>query len=121
MTWILLAIALGTLASEDLTCITTGQLIRQGHIHWSIGLIGCVLGIYSGDLGLYLAGRTIGRRAIRWPFISKRLPAASIHRLSAWFDRNAATATIAARFLPGTRLPLYFSAGTLGRKGLAFA
>src|SRR5947207_178787 len=98
MTWILVAIALSTLASEDLTCITTGQLIRQGHVHWSVGLIGCVLGIYTGDLGLYLAGRTFGRRALRWSFLSKRLPSESLQHLSEWFDRNAAAATIAARF-----------------------
>src|SRR5262249_27802918 len=66
------AIALGTLVSEDLTCVTTGLLVRAGLLSYPSGAAACFLGIYVGDLGLWLTGRIAGRRVMAWPWISRR-------------------------------------------------
>ena len=50
----LAAIFGGTFVSEDLTSITTGLLIRSGSVGLPAGLVACFLGIYFGDLGLWL-------------------------------------------------------------------
>ena len=50
--WEILLIAVGTLISEDLTCITVALLIQDGRLGMGMGLVGCLLGIYVGDLGL---------------------------------------------------------------------
>ena len=44
MKW-LIVLAVGTLASEDLTCISAGQLIRVARIAPWLGILGCFLGI----------------------------------------------------------------------------
>jgi membrane protein DedA with SNARE-associated domain len=117
----LLTLAAGTLVSEDLTCIAAGQFAARGVIHPLVAVGGCFAGIYLGDFGLWLIGRVLGRRVIEWRWLARRLPESKLDRLRDWFDHNAAGAIVAARFLPGTRLPLYVAAGTLGRRGLPFA
>jgi len=114
-------LAAATLASEDLTCIGAGLLVRRGDLHWSVAIAGCFVGIYVGDLGLWLAGRMLGERAMRWKWIARRVSQERLSRLSEWFDQHTARSIFAARFFPGMRLPLYVAAGALGSKGGRFA
>jgi len=119
--WQTAALAAGTLVSEDLACAAAGQLVASGRLHWAPAIAGCFAGIYTGDLLLWLAGWTLGRGLLRWHWLQQRVPASRLRRLGDWFDRRSAAAIIAARFLPGTRLPLYVAAGAVGRKGWHFA
>jgi membrane protein DedA with SNARE-associated domain len=114
-------ILLGTLVSEDLTCLGTGLLIREGFVLPGIGLLGCFLGIWLGDLGLWLLGRVFGRPLLSMPWIARRVSGERLERAGRWFDRRGWIAIFAARFLPGTRLPLYLAAGVLGHSVWRFA
>lgn len=116
-----LGISAATFVSEDATCIATGLLIHSEQLNWAVGLGACVLGIFLGDLGLWLAGRVLGRRVLAWRWVSARLPAGRVEHWGQWFDRRGWTAVLAARFLPGTRLPVYVAAGILGRRAGRFA
>ena len=115
------AIMIGTYALEDPTTVFTGILVSKGLIDPFVALVAIFAGIFTGDLALYLVGRIFGARALRWRFVEKRLPAHHVDRLANWFDRHGWTAVLASRFLPGSRLPLYISAGALGRKPGRFA
>ena len=115
------ALVLGTFASEDLTCIGAGLLVGQERLGWALAVFGCFLGIYSGDLGLWLIGRTIGRRVVIWRPLRRSLAPASVERWGQWLDSRGGAALIAARFMPGTRLPLYVAAGALGHRPWRFA
>jgi membrane protein DedA with SNARE-associated domain len=117
----LAVIVLATFVSEDLTCLATGLLIRQGTLPAGVGLAGCFLGIYLGDLGLWLLGRVAGRPLLRWSWLLRRLPARQLDNLGQWLDRRGWIAVVAARFLPGTRLPLYLVAGAIGNRPGSFA
>ncbi len=46
------ALFAGTFASEDLTSIAAGLLIREGQVDWFVGILACFLGIFVSDLGL---------------------------------------------------------------------
>jgi membrane protein DedA with SNARE-associated domain len=116
-----LAISAATLVSEDATCIGTGLLIHSEQLNWAVGLGACVLGIFLGDLGLWLAGRVFGRRVLAWRWVSARLPASRVEHWGQWFDRRGWTAVLAARFIPGTRLPVYVASGILGQRAGRFA
>ncbi|MFW5682260.1 MAG: alpha/beta fold hydrolase [Phycisphaeraceae bacterium] len=115
------AIMFGTYVLEDPTTVFTGILVSKGLIDPFVAVLAIFFGIFTGDLALYLLGRVFGARALRWRFIEKRLPAHHVDRLGNWFDRHGWTAVLASRFLPGSRLPLYVSAGALGRKPGRFA
>lgn len=110
---IMLIIVLSTFISEDLTCIGAGLLAARGLIGFWPAALACLVGIFIGDMGLYLAGRVLGRPAIRrapfkW-FISEK----DLQNSAKWFDAKGPAIIIATRFLPGSRMPTYFSAGVI--------
>ena len=105
MIWQLLAIALGTLASEDLACVGAGVLVAQGRLPFAPAVLACFAGIVLGDFALFAAGRWLGRAALG------RLSHASIDRATQWLAQRGAAVILFSRFTPGLRLPTYFAAG----------
>lgn len=117
--WLLLAVA--TFVSEDLTSISAGLLTAKGVLGFIPATTACLIGIFVGDMFLYLAGRWLGtdfvRRApLKW-FISE----ADITRSARWFDKRGLALIFITRFFPGTRLATYFTAGVLGVGLLKFS
>lgn len=112
---LLLSLAFGTLVSEDLACLAAGLLIADGRLDPLAGLLACGLGIWVGDLGLWGVGRVAGAAVLgRWS-------GGRLDGLRDWFARRGGVALLAARFLPGTRLPLYLLSGVLDRRPTRFA
>ena len=111
----------GTFISEDLACVTAGLLIQRGEIGAPAGILACTLGIVVGDVGLWGVGRLFGRAVLAWPWVGRQLQAGRFCELRSWLDRHAASAIVASRFLPGTRLPLYVIAGILELPAGVFA
>lgn len=118
MAWwlIVLVIALATLVSEDLTVIGAGLLVSTQQVDVGVAMLGCFLGILAGDWGLVLIGRVAGRRVLRWRFFRNAIPERSLKRWEKMFDTHLAKAVFLSRMLPGTRLPMYVSAGILSRR-----
>lgn len=114
-------LALGTLLSEDLTSITAGLLVRSGELDLRSAIAACAVGVYAGDLMLWIGGRLMGRRILASRFLAHRLDFTALNVLSTRIDINLAAVVIGSRFLPGTRLPVYLAAGIWGRRPLAFA
>jgi membrane protein DedA with SNARE-associated domain len=112
---IILAMIAAAFVSEDLTLIATALLIRDMHIPWSVGIVGAILAIFIGDVALWALGRFVGRRALAFAWVARRLPEERLERASRWFERNGLTAMILARFVPGSRLPMYFASGVIGK------
>lgn len=109
----LLLLAASTFVSEDLACIGAGALIARGQLGWLPGIAACYLGIFFGDIWLFVMGRWIGRPALAfWP-LKKMVKEDAIHRATDLFQRQGPSIVFASRFLPGTRLPVYFAAGLL--------
>lgn len=114
-------LAAATLLSEDLTCIAAGLMVARGTLGFLPAAGACFVGIYLGDLLLFGAGRWLGRRWVgRAPF-RWVLSAADIERSAQWLSRKGMALVFLSRFLPGTRLPTYFTAGLLRASGTAFA
>lgn len=109
-------IIVATYILEDPTTVFTGLMIAEGQIDPFVGVFALFVGIFTGDLGLYLLGFVVGRRVLRWRFVANRLPMRHVERMGGWFDRHGWTAVLASRFIPGSRLPLYVAAGALGKK-----
>jgi pimeloyl-ACP methyl ester carboxylesterase/membrane protein DedA with SNARE-associated domain len=114
-------LALATLISEDLTCIWAGVMVAEGRISFLLGAVACLLGIFIGDLLLFLAGRFIGRPALSHPPLKWFVRESDVVRGSQWFRRRGMAAIAISRFIPGTRLPTYFAAGLLDTSLLKFA
>lgn len=106
-----LFLALSTLVSEDLTCITAGVLAGQGRISLTLAILACIAGIYIGDLMLFLAGRFFGRKALKIFPINLFISESALETASVWLQKKGVWAILLSRFVPGLRLPTYFVAG----------
>jgi membrane protein DedA with SNARE-associated domain len=96
----LAGIFVSTFIAEDLTAISTGLLVHEGRIGLVAGIVACAAGIWIGDLGLWAAGRAA----------SSIGPTVQAGRMA----RRLPLLILGSRLLPGTRLPLYLTAGAGG-------
>jgi len=106
-------IVMSTLISEDLTCVGSGLLVVRGIIGFWPATLACLLGIFLGDVGLYLAGRVMGRPAIRRAPFKWFINESDLKKSAQWFDKRGPAIIFITRFLPGSRLPTYFTAGVI--------
>ncbi|MGC9451482.1 MAG: VTT domain-containing protein [Oceanipulchritudo sp.] len=116
----LLAIFLGTMASEDLASISAGLLVAAGKLDFFPAVAASFLGILVGDISIYLAGYYLGRPVLRHRWARWFLSARSLDRAQRLFKRHGVLIILATRFLPGTRTATYFSAGALHAPFLKF-
>jgi membrane protein DedA with SNARE-associated domain len=119
--WLLAGLAAGTFVSEDLACVLAGVLVLEGRLDPVAAIAACAVGIWVGDLGLWAVGRLLGSRVLTWPRVRRLLTPERSTRFAEWFEAHAASAILASRFVPGTRVPLYLAAGALGGSPGRFA
>jgi len=110
---ILALIVLATLIAEDLTCIGAGLLVARGVLGFWMATIACFVGIYIGDLLLYLAGLYFGRPAMRYPPFRWWIKEADLQRMSESFGKRGMWLIFISRFVPASRVPLFIGAGIL--------
>lgn len=118
---IIFLLAVATFLSEDLTCIGAGLMIAKGTIGFAAGTLACFFGIFIGDLGLYWAGKYLGRPAISRMPLKWFVRENELRRSTDWFAAKGPAIIIASRFLPGSRLPTYLAAGMLHMNFWRFA
>jgi membrane protein DedA with SNARE-associated domain len=106
-------LVLGTYILEDVTSISAGVLLGHGVISWWVAFVGIVVGIITGDLLLYGIGYFVGRPALKLPILRSLVTPDALERWRTWFRRRGHWAVFVTRFIPGTRLPGYLSAGIL--------
>jgi membrane protein DedA with SNARE-associated domain len=109
--WSALALAFGTLISEDAALAGAAVMARAGVVTPLAAVVAVAMGIWMGDLGLFMAGRL----AARWPplarYVDRRWPRTELQARARRLERHAGWAIFASRALPGTRVPLYVAAG----------
>ncbi len=113
-------IALATLISEDLACIGAGLLAARGVIGLGTAIAASFAGIVIGDLLLFAVGRYVGRAAVARVPLKWFLKTEDLDLATEWFNAKGPGIVLASRFLPGSRLPTYLTAGLLGTNPLIF-
>ena len=114
-------IAVATLISEDLACVGAGLLAARGQMSFLAATSGAFVGILVGDLALFVAGRLLGRAAVRRRPLRWMFSETTLARASRWFQQRGMAAIFISRFMPGMRLPTYFAAGVVGTSLPRFA
>lgn len=109
----IILIALATFISEDLACIGAGLMAARGIIGFWPAVFASFLGIFVGDMLLYLVGKTFGKSALKYPPLKWMIKGEDVLRSRRWFQSKGPAIILASRFLPGSRLPTYFAAGAL--------
>lgn len=110
----LILLAVVTHISEDLTCAITGILVSEKVLPYWPAVFALFCGIFIGDLLVFGTGKWLGKDALhkvpfKW-FIHTR----HIDKTVEFVKRHGAWLIMSSRFLPGTRIPVYFAAGVVG-------
>ncbi len=109
-------LAVATFASEDLACISAGVLAAQGRIDLTTAILACFAGIFVGDVVTMLAGRWLGRGALQRAPLRWWIKPADVERAGRGFAKRETAAIFISRFVPGSRVATYFTAGMLSRR-----
>ena len=120
MVAILMMLALATMISEDLTCIAAGLLAAQGVVGVGQAMAACFVGIWLGDMFMYGLGRFIGRPVLQRAPLKWILKPDLLEASGSWLHRVGLPAILLARFIPGSRNPVFVAAGALHLPFLRF-
>lgn len=116
-----LSIFFATFVYEDGATLLAATLAATGRLDPRLGLVSAFLGIWIGDIGLYATGAAVGRRLLGPSRLGRFVQPQKLAKAESWFSRRGASALVLSRFIPGSRLPLYFVAGTLKFPSSEFA
>jgi len=111
---VLLLCGVGLPIPEEVTLIGSGLLVYQGRADFTTISIVCAVAILLGDTVPYLLGRRYGASALRIAWVRRILHPERFVILERRFRDHGNWAIFTCRFLPGIRIPGYFTAGTLG-------
>ncbi len=111
---VLLLCGLGLPLPEEVTLIASGLLLYQGKVAFLPITAVCASAILMGDSIPYFFGRRFGVRALENRLVAKFLHPERFAIVEGKFKRHGTWVVFMCRFLPGIRIPAYFTAGTLG-------
>jgi membrane protein DedA with SNARE-associated domain len=108
-----LSIFLFSFVYEDGATLLAATLGVAGRLDSRLGFASAFLGIWIGDLGLYVVGSIAGRRVSAVSWVTRMVSQHSLVKAESWFHQRGPLTIVMSRFIPGSRLPLYFAAGAL--------
>jgi membrane protein DedA with SNARE-associated domain len=111
---VLLLGSLGLPIPEEVPIVTAGILSHQGTMRWWLALATCVIGVLSGDVVLYWAGRHWGDRVLEQPFVGRLLDRRRLEQIEAGYRRRGALIVFLARNVMGLRAAAFVGAGVVG-------
>ncbi len=98
---------------EDVPMILAGIFVAQGDMSFVGAMAISVAGVLAGDSLVYLAGRKLGKAALKSPLLEKKLGKRRLRRLRALYRIRGERMVFFARFVMGIRLVAFFLAGAL--------
>jgi len=111
----LLICGFGVPVPEDVTLVTGGVIAGLGyanpHTMFAVGMAGVMV----GDGLMFTLGRVYGERIIALPGFRSVLTPERFDKARAAFEKYGRWVMFVARFLPGLRTPVFFTAGMTGR------
>lgn len=108
---VLLVASLGVPIPEEIPIVTAAVLSHEGLARWWVALPVCVVGVLSGDVVLYWAGRRWGKRLLNWRMVRLVLNAQREARFKAAYRRHAAKTIFMVRHVMGLRAAAFLTAG----------
>jgi membrane protein DedA with SNARE-associated domain len=107
----LLLASLGVPIPEEMPIIAAAVLAHEGLARWWLALPVCLVGVLSGDVVLYWAGRVWGERILGWGPVRLVLTPAREDQLKAAYRRHAVKTIVTARHVVGLRAAAFLTAG----------
>lgn len=111
---ILLLCGFGLPLPEDVSLILGGFLAYQGAVSLYPMMAVCFLGIVIGDSTIFAAGRRVGRNHKPGGLIARFITPEKLAQVEKLFAERGERIVMVARFLPGVRAAVFFTAGASG-------
>jgi membrane protein DedA with SNARE-associated domain len=115
-----LATAFGSPITEDLLLLIGGYLIGTSVFSAPVTFATAYVGLLSADLTVYMFGRKLRSHKLRRRFIRHVIRPGRLRLAGRWFARFGDWIVMLARFLPGTRMLVFASAGLRGMSLVRF-
>ncbi len=109
---ILLICGLGLPIPEDITLLAGGLAAYYGLTNLWVTIAVAYVGVILGDTIIFMLGAHVGRKLTKMWIFHKLLPDERLQGVSDKFHKWGNKVIFAARFMPGVRAPIFFSAGT---------
>ena len=110
---ILVACGLGLPIPEDITLFAAGLMAYYGVSDVWLMMAVCFCGVLIGDSMIFFLGAKYGRVLTKKWIFHKLLPDDRLDAVRKKFNERGERLLFVARFMPGLRAPVFFSAGTL--------
>lgn len=110
---ILMACGIGLPLPEDITLFVGGVISYYGITDLWVMIAVAMFGVIFGDSIIFLLGAKYGKKLVKKWFFHKLLPDERLEAVKKKFHERGNKLIFAARFMPGFRAPIFFSAGTL--------
>jgi protein MpaA len=110
---ILIACGFGLPIPEDITLFAAGALAYYGVVDFFWILLLSFVGVMLGDSIMFMLGARYGRKLTRVWIFRKLLPDDRLDQVGKSLNEKGVKLLFAARFMPGLRAPIFFSAGAL--------
>ena len=110
---ILLLCGFGLPLPEDVVLFAAGMLSYKGLTDIHIMVAVAFAGVMIGDGTIFMLGHKFGSRLTRKPFFERVLSPEKLAGIKDRFHEHGNKIVFAARFMPGLRTPVFFTAGTL--------
>lgn len=108
---VLLLCGFGLPIPEDITLVTGGVISAFGkanvHVMFFVGMLGVML----GDTFVFLIGLWKGERILEFKLVKKYLNEKRFELVQEKFSKYGKWVIFMARFMPGLRTPIFFTAG----------
>jgi membrane protein DedA with SNARE-associated domain len=115
----LLICGFGVPVPEDVTLVTGGVIAGLGYADPHTMVAVGMAGVMVGDGLVFSAGRFYGERVSRWPLVQRLLTPERMAKTQDAFEKYGRWVMFVARFLPGLRTPVFFTAGMSRRVSFA--
>lgn len=110
---ILLLCGFGLPMPEDVVLFAAALMAYYGESNVWVMIAVCFAGVMVGDSLVFTIGALYGRRLSKTPFVRRFLPPHRMKMVRRKLHEQGNKVIFAARFMPGLRTPVFFSAGTL--------
>jgi membrane protein DedA with SNARE-associated domain len=107
----LLICGFGVPIPEDVTLVTGGVIAGLGHADVNTMFAVGMAGVMIGDGMIFFLGRYSGERVMRLRMFKKVLTPERFEQAQGAFKKYGHWVMFVARFLPGLRTPVFFTAG----------
>jgi len=112
--------AFGSPITEDLLLLLGGYLVGTRVFSWPVTFATAYVGLLGADLTLYTFGRKLRSHKLRRRFIRHVIRPGRLRLAGRWFASFGDWIVMLARFVPGTRLLVFASAGLRGMSVVRF-